>query len=237
MAVGDFDGDGILDLAVANSAKFGGTPSVSVLLGNGDGIPDLVLVNTGGVRVLLGNGDGTFQTTSFIYMAGSFPYSVAVGDFNSDGWPDLAVANIYSYDVSILLNDALWTGPHPGRGEGASAGGRLSGSTIGMPTRLAGRYSASVVEAQLAEAACPDRRRATPAASVADPIPALPRDGARQFSVTTPATAAHREESPPPTHARLATVAPEPLLDLVFTDALAAGSDSSLIGDHDMRLA
>jgi hypothetical protein len=43
------------------------------------------------VSVLLGNGDGTFQAARSV-GAGSHPYSVAVGDFNGDGIPDLAVA-------------------------------------------------------------------------------------------------------------------------------------------------
>src|SRR5208337_722152 len=57
VASGDFNGDGIADLAVAN---------------NGD--------NT--VSVLLGNGDGTFQA-AVNYSAGSGPLSEAVGDFRS----------------------------------------------------------------------------------------------------------------------------------------------------------
>ena len=40
------------------------------------------------VSVLLGNGDGTFQP-AVNYRAGSQPFSVAVGDFNGDGKPDL----------------------------------------------------------------------------------------------------------------------------------------------------
>src|SRR5205823_1870319 len=37
------------------------------------------------------------------FAVGTSPYSVAVGDFNSDGKPDLAVANFNSNNVSILL--------------------------------------------------------------------------------------------------------------------------------------
>jgi hypothetical protein len=79
VAVGDFNGDGHLDLAVAN-------------------------FNDGTLSILLGNGDGTFQDAQG-FNAGSFPYSVAVGDFNGDGIPDLAVANyLYPHStVSILL--------------------------------------------------------------------------------------------------------------------------------------
>jgi hypothetical protein len=128
VAVGDFNGDGIQDLAVAVANESGG---VSVLLGNGDGtfeaahffaaggpssvlvgdfnrdgIQDLAGVSPFGVRVLLGNGDGTFQTTHVSYVAGSVPVALAVGDFNGDGWPDLAVASLN--DVAILLNDGNW---------------------------------------------------------------------------------------------------------------------------------
>ena len=67
----------------------------------------------GGVRLLLGKGDGTFQTTAISYFAGGsyhrfFVPSLAVGDFNGDGLPDLAVTNCDSRNVSILLNDGKW---------------------------------------------------------------------------------------------------------------------------------
>jgi hypothetical protein len=148
VAVGDFNGDGIPDLAVANQGDFPSyyvnDGSVSLLLGkgdgtfqtavnypagrrpwfvavgdfNGDGVPDLAVVSPETVRVLLGKGNGTFQTTNVSYVAGSEPVSVAVGDFNGDGFPDLAVANSYSSDVSILLNDATWAGG-PSRARGS----------------------------------------------------------------------------------------------------------------------
>jgi hypothetical protein len=62
--VGDFNGDGRLDLAVAND----------------------------NVSVLLGNGDGTFQVAQN-YPVGSYPSSVVVGDVNGDGVPDLVVTS------------------------------------------------------------------------------------------------------------------------------------------------
>ena len=36
---------------------------------------------------------------------GAYPYSVAIGDFNGDGRPDLAVANVDSNTVSVLLGN------------------------------------------------------------------------------------------------------------------------------------
>ena len=59
------------------------------------------------VSVLLGNGMGSFHRTDQPFDAGDSPTSVAVGDFNLDGKPDLAVANFSSDNVSILLGDGM----------------------------------------------------------------------------------------------------------------------------------
>jgi hypothetical protein len=84
VAVGDFNGDGVPDLAVPNN-------------------PNLTIFNIeSSVSVLLGKGDGTFATQT-TYGTGSFPDAVAVGDFNGDGIPDLAVANSVDSTVSVLL--------------------------------------------------------------------------------------------------------------------------------------
>lgn len=75
---------------------------------NGDGFPDLVLgnYNTGTVLldVLLGNGDGSFTPVA-TPTAGQYTTSIAVGDYNGDGIPDLAAASLGDYTVTILLGN------------------------------------------------------------------------------------------------------------------------------------
>ena len=59
--------------------------------------------------MLLGRGDFSFAgPTNF--PAGRNPASVAVGDFNADSHPDPAVANAYSNDVSVLLDNTATAG-------------------------------------------------------------------------------------------------------------------------------
>jgi hypothetical protein len=136
VAVADVNGDGRLDLAVANYSYGASAGSVSVLLGNGngtfqgavnfavgsipvsvavadvngDGRPDLVTANQSGnsVSVLLGNGNGTFQS-AVNFGVGSSPRSVAVADVNGDGRPDLVTANFGSGSVSVLLGNGNGT--------------------------------------------------------------------------------------------------------------------------------
>jgi hypothetical protein len=43
------------------------------------------------------------------FVVGTAPYAVAIADFNSDGKPDLAVANDGSNTVSVLLNTTATT--------------------------------------------------------------------------------------------------------------------------------
>ncbi len=76
---------------------------------NGDGIPDLVVANSGSNNVLvypgLGNGQfGPALNGGHGFFTGTNPVGITVADVNGDGRPDLVVANKGSNDVSILLN-------------------------------------------------------------------------------------------------------------------------------------
>jgi hypothetical protein len=138
IVAGDFNGNGILDLATTD--KIG---QVSVYLGVGDGtfraakqyavgsLPmalvvgdfdrdgtlDLATANldSSDVSVLLGVGDGTFRP-EMRFPAGSHPWDIVTGDFYGNGILDLATANASTNDVSILQ----------GRGDG----------TFGAPVRV-----------------------------------------------------------------------------------------------------
>jgi len=125
---GDFNGDGILDLAVAEYRD----QSVSVLLGDGtgrfgpprgfpinggtqalaiadmnlDGRADLVVPTySGSVDVLLGDGTGGFFAPRG-YSSGAAT-SIATADFNGDGRPDVAVNVFNQAAVYVLLGDGL----------------------------------------------------------------------------------------------------------------------------------
>jgi len=90
LAVGDFNGDGIPDLIVANMEN--------------------VISDPGAMTVLLGNGDGTFtKTANSPVTVGSAPISISVGDFNGDGMPDLAIVNFAGNNVTILLSNGNGT--------------------------------------------------------------------------------------------------------------------------------
>jgi hypothetical protein len=134
-ALADLNGDGILDMAVAN-AGFGGNLSVligngngtfqpavsyptafgasSVVVGdfNGDGKPDIAVANGTGSNILVfpGNGDGTFGApiASFNIIGGAF--YLAAGDFNKDGKLDLAVIGTVGVQIALGNGDGTFRG-------------------------------------------------------------------------------------------------------------------------------
>lgn len=79
ITVGDFNGDGKHDLAVANA-------------------------DSNNVSILLGNGNGSFRAATN-FPVGEHPAAIEAADFNNDGNQDLAVTNIYSNYISILLGN------------------------------------------------------------------------------------------------------------------------------------
>src|SRR6266568_6100175 len=93
---------------IAHKDFVSGSTPVSVAVGdfNGDGVQDLTLANyhDNTVSVLLGSGNGTFQAAR-TFSVGTNPSSVVVGDFNGDRKVDLAVANAGSNTISVLLGN------------------------------------------------------------------------------------------------------------------------------------
>ncbi len=134
VAIGDLDGDGKPDLAVANygantisvlrntstggNVSFatkmdfstGGTHPMGVAIGDldGDSKPDLIVTNYDSNTVAVLQNTSTSGNISFapraIFGTGNLPTRVAIGDLDGDGKLDLAVSNILDYTVSVLRN-------------------------------------------------------------------------------------------------------------------------------------
>jgi uncharacterized repeat protein (TIGR03803 family)/surface protein len=133
VAIGDLDGDGKADLAVANTnnatvsvfRNTGSSGTVSyatkidlttginpnhVAIGDldGDGKADLAVTNGTSLTVSVFRSTGSSGTISYApkvdFATGSNPKSVAIGDLDGDGKADLAVANAYNTSVSVFRN-------------------------------------------------------------------------------------------------------------------------------------
>ena len=134
IATGDFNGDGNLDVAIANH----GVKLVTILLGNGRGQfsfapgspfnvesnphphgiavadfngdkkPDIAVDSWAENKVLVvfGNGDGSFRAPGIKIEVGKMPYHrLRTADFNEDGKADIVTSNFEASSVSILSGD------------------------------------------------------------------------------------------------------------------------------------
>ena len=99
IAVGDLNADGRPDLAITNIP-------INPLTVIGGAITGHV---GGAVAVLLGNADGSFSGAGNFGTAADLPSSVAIADLNGDGKRDLAIANLNSGNVSVLLGNGSGT--------------------------------------------------------------------------------------------------------------------------------
>jgi Bacterial Ig-like domain (group 3)/FG-GAP-like repeat len=143
IALGDFNGDGNLDLVINGFELLGNgdgtftagpaenlpdTNDIPIVVGdfNGDGKADLITNSPANTfTVFLGNGDGTFTSGASLSIASS-AVSIASGDLNGDGITDLAVASNDS-SIIVLL----------GNGDGTFTAGPVSPVVSGIPTSIA----------------------------------------------------------------------------------------------------
>jgi hypothetical protein len=131
LAIGDLNSDGKLDLVTPNSGYVGvslgdglgafaapqyfaagaNVTSVAIADFNGDGKVDVAGSDhsSSTVNILLGAGAGTVAFKPPANAAtGTWPYSIAVGDFNGDSRTDAASANAGASSASVLLNNGNW---------------------------------------------------------------------------------------------------------------------------------
>ena len=119
------NGDGTFQTVAAYPASEFGAAAIKVADMDGDGKPDVVVVNCsavsgncngggGNVGVLLGNGDGTLKPVVTFPPGGNTPFAVGVADLNGDSKPDVVVGNCASNicgqlpgSISLLLNTSL----------------------------------------------------------------------------------------------------------------------------------
>jgi hypothetical protein len=100
------NGDGTFTLSCETPLSFAGSQSMAVGDFNADGQPDVAVTNSegNGVNVFLNKG-GCPSAVPAIPETGASPSSIAAADFNGDGKLDLAVANSGSNNVTILLGN------------------------------------------------------------------------------------------------------------------------------------
>ncbi|HSQ54998.1 MAG TPA: Calx-beta domain-containing protein [Gemmata sp.] len=98
MATGDFNSDGKLDLAL----------STSVFVVDYYGYYGPYGHYEGAAKVLLGYGNGHYTDPQSTGLGYGYAVGIASGEFNGDGFSDLAVANAYTNSLSVLINDQTW---------------------------------------------------------------------------------------------------------------------------------
>jgi len=167
VATGDLNGDGKLDLVVANRGSTLTDGSVAVLLGNGDGtfqspvtypVHDPVSVtiadlNRDGkqdvvvacvespsvIGIMLGDGNGILHDPIFKTSGGIYTWGVTVGDLNGDGKPDIAAAS--ACPLTGCTNTSVGSaGVLIGRGDGTFR------STVSYPTGVFGAVKVAIAD-------------------------------------------------------------------------------------------
>jgi hypothetical protein len=149
LAAADLNGDGKVDLVTANANDqtltiltnngagiFGsnatinvsGTSPIPVFVAaadiNGDGKPDLLVLNnnSGSLMVFTNNGSGIFGSNT-VYALDNGPIALAVTDVNGDGTPDIVTANEFSSTLMVFTNNSSGALTFIGRYSLAGGGG------------------------------------------------------------------------------------------------------------------